>query len=74
MPLVAETEVDTLIVELLKYSIKDFFSFLEYCVNIILEGRSFAYIANLLNNYIIGIECIGGEERVAPYKAIMAQL
>lgn len=68
-------EVEVMFVdELLQYAIKDFFSFLELCVNVILKGKSFVFIANFLNNYIISIESIGAEEKAVPYKAIMAQL
>lgn len=74
IPSIEDTKVDTFIDELLQNTIKDFFSFLEHCVNVILKGRSIASISNLLNNYIIVIESVGGEEKVAPYKVIMAQL
>lgn len=37
-------------------------------------ARSFTSIATRLNYYIIGIASVGGEERIAPYKLIMAQL
>lgn len=67
-----EEEVDTFVKELLQYVIKDFFFFLEHCINVILKGRSFTYVANLLDNYIDGIKSIGREENVAPYKVIMA--
>lgn len=40
----------------------------------ILNRRSFASIATLLNHYILGIASVGGEERVAPYRIMMAQL
>lgn len=34
----------------------------------------FKYIAYLLNNYIVDIECVGREEKAAPYRANIAQL
>lgn len=40
----------------------------------ILKGRSFASIATLLNNYIDEKKKHGREEKVAPNKAIVAQL
>lgn len=40
----------------------------------ILNGRPFASIAHLLNNYIIRIEIIGKKEKVSPYRVVASQL
>lgn len=69
-----DIEVDTFVKELVQYAIKDFFSFLEYCPTSILKGRSFVSIVVLLNHHVTVIESIGGKEKAAPYKIIMAQL
>lgn len=71
---VANAKIDAINDELFQYAIKDFLSFLDQLINVIFNGKSFASVVNLLNNYISGIGSVSGEENVAPYKAIMARL
>lgn len=47
---------------------------MDHCIDVILTGRSFISIVNLLNNYIVNIESASGEEKAAPYRAIMDQM
>lgn len=74
MSSVEDTKVDTFVDDLFQYAINDFFSFMEHCMNVILQGWSLASITYLLNHYIVGIASIGGEEKEAPYRVIMDKL